>query len=81
MTWNPIAGVRIGSNERRILAFLEKHNDLTALELTEMIYEKKIVAHDSVEYKSVNRSLHSLERKGLVKRISERTRWGKITAK
>lgn len=76
--------VRIGSNERKILALLEENKSLTCLELAEQIYGKKLECkylRSSHEYSSVNRSLLSLEQKGLVKRTSGKIQWSKIETK
>jgi DNA-binding MarR family transcriptional regulator len=76
--------VRLSLNQKRILAFLKKHGSLTALQLAEKVYEKKLVykyLSGCPEYSSVRRSLLSLERKGLVKRSGGAIVWSRTESK
>jgi predicted transcriptional regulator len=47
---------------------------MTTKELAEMVFGKP-VEYKTKEYSSINRSLHSLERKRLVQRVHVQLRW------
>jgi predicted transcriptional regulator len=48
--------------------------EMTTKELAEMVYGKP-VAYKTKEYSSISRSLNSLERRGLIKRVQVQLRW------
>jgi predicted transcriptional regulator len=47
---------------------------MTTKELAELVFGKP-VEYKTKEYSSISRSLHSLEKQGLVKRIQVQLRW------
>jgi predicted transcriptional regulator len=47
---------------------------MTSKEIAETVFGR-IVEYESKEYSSVSRSLRSLERQGLVKRVQVKLRW------
>jgi DNA-binding MarR family transcriptional regulator len=64
----------LSKNQKLILKFLEVKPEMTTKELAEMVFGKP-VEYKTREYSSVSRSLHSLERRGLVKRVQIQLRW------
>lgn len=64
----------LSKNQRRILEFLEVKPEMTTKELAELVFGKP-VDYKTKEYSSINRSLHSLERRGLIKRVQIQLRW------
>ncbi|MCW3982894.1 MAG: hypothetical protein NWE96_02745 [Candidatus Bathyarchaeota archaeon] len=56
------------------MKYLEIKPEMTTKELAETIFGR-IVEYQSHEYSSVSRSLRSLERRGLVKRVQVQLRW------
>jgi predicted transcriptional regulator len=64
----------LSKNQKRILQFLEVKPEMTTKELAEMIFGKP-VEYKSKEYSSIYRSLLSLERRGLIKRVQIQLRW------
>lgn len=48
--------------------------EMTTKELAEFVFSKP-VGYKTKEYSSISRSLHSLERQGLVKRVQIQLRW------
>jgi predicted transcriptional regulator len=48
--------------------------DMTTKELAEMVFGKP-VEYKTTEYSSISRSLHSLERQGLIQRVHVQLRW------
>lgn len=57
-----------------ILKFLEVKPEMTTKELAELVFSKP-VGYKTKEYSSISRSLHSLERQGIVKRVQIQLRW------
>jgi predicted transcriptional regulator len=47
---------------------------MTTKELAELVFGKP-VDYKTKEYSSISRSLHSLERQGLIKRVQVQLRW------
>lgn len=64
----------LSKNQKSILKFLEVKPEMTTKELAEMVFGKP-VRYKTNEYTSVSRSLRSLERQGLVKRVQIKLRW------
>ena len=71
------AGIYLGhlsKNQKRIIEYLKIRPEMTTKEIAEMVFGK-IVKYQSKEYSSVYRSLQSLERQGLIKRVQVQLRW------
>ena len=64
----------LSANQKLILKFLEVKPEMTTKELAEMVFGKP-VEYKSAQYASVGRSLRSLERQGLIKRVQVQLRW------
>jgi predicted transcriptional regulator len=64
----------LSKNQKLILQFLEVKPEMTTKELAEMVFDKP-VEYKSKEYSSTYRSLLSLERQGLIKRVQIQLRW------
>jgi DNA-binding MarR family transcriptional regulator len=64
----------LSKNQKLILEFLEMKPDMTTKELAELVFGKP-VDYKTKEYSSISRSLHSLERKGLIQRVQVKLRW------
>ena len=64
----------LSKNQRLILKFLEVKPEMTTKELAELVFGKP-VDYKTKEYSSISRSLHSLERRGLIKRVQIQLRW------
>ena len=64
----------LSENQKLILKFLEIKPEMTTKELAELVFGKP-VDYISKEYSSIHRSLLSLERRGLIKRVQIRLRW------
>ena len=64
----------LSKNQKLILEFLEMKPNMTAKELAELVFGKP-VDYKTKEYSSISRSLHSLERKGLIQRVQVKLRW------
>lgn len=56
------------------MEILEVKPEMTTREIAEMVFGK-IVEYKSKEYSSINRSLRSLERQGLIQRVQVQLRW------
>jgi DNA-binding MarR family transcriptional regulator len=66
--------VRLSKNQKLILKFLEVKPEMTTKELAEMVFSKP-VEYKSAQYASIGRSLRSLERQGLIKRVQIQLKW------
>ena len=66
--------VRISKNQKKILEILSIKPDMTTKEVAEMIYGK-LIKYKTKEYSSIHRSLMSLEKHGLIKRVQVKLRW------
>jgi predicted transcriptional regulator len=66
--------VRMSKNQRVILDLLEIKPEMTTKEIAEMVFSKPL-GYKTNEYRSINRSLNTLEKKGLVKRVQVQLRW------
>ena len=64
----------LSKNQKLILQFLEVKPEMTTKELAELVFGKP-VEYKTKEYSSVHRSLLSLERRGLTKRVQIQLRW------
>lgn len=64
----------LSKNQRIILKLLEVKPEMTTKEIAEMVFGK-LVEYKTKEYSSINRSLRSLERQGLVQRVQVHLRW------
>jgi Fe2+ or Zn2+ uptake regulation protein len=66
--------VRISKNQKKILEILSIKPDMTTKEIAEMIFGK-LIEYKTKEYSSIHRSLMSLEKQGLIKRVQVKLRW------
>jgi predicted transcriptional regulator len=64
----------LSKNQKLILQFLEVKPEMTTKELAELVFGKP-VKYKTKDYSSVHRSLLSLERRGLTKRVQIQLRW------
>ena len=64
----------ISRRQKKILEILEVKPEMTTKEIAEMIYGK-LVECRTKEYSSINRSLRSLEREGIIQRVFIQLRW------
>ena len=61
-------------NQKIILKFLEVKPEMTTKELAELVFGKP-VKYKTKEYSSIHRSLISLEKRRLIKRVQIQLRW------
>ena len=66
--------VRISKNQKKILEILAIKPDMTTKEIAEMVFGK-LIEYKTKEYSSIHRSLLSLEKHGLIKRVQVKLRW------
>jgi len=66
--------VRISKNQKKILEILNIKQDMTTKEIAEMVFGK-LIEYKTKEYSSIHRSLISLEREGLIKRVQVKLMW------
>ena len=66
--------VRISKNQKKILEILAIKPDMTTKEMAEMVFGK-LIQYKTKEYSSIHRSLLSLEKQGLIKRVQVKLRW------
>ena len=66
--------VRISKNQKKILEILSIKPDMTTKEIAEMVFGK-LIEYKTKEYSSIHRSLLSLEKQGLIKRVQVKLRW------
>ena len=64
----------ISKRQKKILEILEVKPEMTTKEIAEMIYGR-LVECRTKEYSSINRSLRSLEREGIIQRVFVQLRW------
>jgi DNA-binding MarR family transcriptional regulator len=69
----------LSKNQRKILEILDVKPEMTTKEIAEMVYGR-LVESKTKEYSSVNRSLRSLEKNGLVQRVYVQLRWRRKTS-
>ena len=70
----------LSKNQKKILEILEIKPDMTTKEIAEMVFGK-IVEYKTKEYASVHRSLISLEKQGLIRRVHVQLRWQRADKK
>lgn len=75
----PTKGPHVGKLERRILDILQMYPDLTARDIAEILWARNIRCK-TAEYSSVHRSLRSLYKKGLVKKMGGQVKWRKTNS-
>ncbi len=64
----------LSKNQRRIIEMLEIKPEMTTKEIAEMLFGKTVM-YKSKEYASVYRSLASIEKQGIIKRVQVQLRW------
>ncbi len=64
----------ISKRQRKILEILEVKPEMTTKEIAEMVFGR-LVECRTKEYSSINRSLRSLEREGMLQRVFVQLRW------
>ena len=64
----------ISKRQKKILEILDVKPEMTTKEIAEMIYGR-LVECRTKEYSSINRSLRSLEREGMIQRVFIQLRW------
>jgi DNA-binding transcriptional ArsR family regulator len=64
----------LSKNQKLILKFLDVKPEMTTREIAEMVFGK-LVEYKTKEYSSISRSLRSLERRGLIRRVHVQLRW------
>ncbi len=64
----------LSKNQKKILEILNVKPEMTTKEIAEMVFGK-LVQYKSKEYSSINRSLRSLEKQGLIQRVYVQLRW------
>ena len=64
----------LSKNQKLILKFLKVKPEMTTKELAELVFGEP-VEYKTKEYSSISRSLHTLERQGIVKRVQVQLRW------
>jgi DNA-binding MarR family transcriptional regulator len=65
---------RLSKRQKKILEILEVKPEMTTKEIAEMIFGR-LVQCRTKEYSTINRSLRSLEREGLIQRVFVQLRW------
>jgi len=70
----------LSKNQKKILEILKIKPDMTTKEIAEMVFGK-IVEYKTKEYASVHRSLISLEKQGLIRRVHVQLRWQRADLK
>jgi predicted transcriptional regulator len=65
---------RLSEHQKLLLQFLQVKTEMTAKELAEMVFSRP-VEYKSKEYSSISRSLNSLEKQGIVKRVQVKLKW------
>jgi DNA-binding MarR family transcriptional regulator len=66
--------VRLSKNQKMILRFLAIKPEMTTKEIAELVYGRP-VEYKTKEYSSISRSLNTLEKKGLLKKVQVQLRW------
>jgi DNA-binding MarR family transcriptional regulator len=64
----------ISKRQKKILEILEVKPEMTTKEIAEMVFGR-LVECRTKEYSSINRSLRSLEKEGMIQRIFVQLRW------
>ncbi len=68
----------LSKNQKRILEILDVKPEMTTREIAEMVYGR-LIECKTKEYSSINRSLRSLEKQGMVQRVFVQLRWKRKT--
>jgi Fe2+ or Zn2+ uptake regulation protein len=68
---------RLSKNQKTILEILEIKPEMTTKEIAESVYGR-LINYVSKEYSSTYRSLLSLERQGIIRRVHVQLRWRRI---
>jgi DNA-binding MarR family transcriptional regulator len=66
--------VRLSKNQKIILKFLAVKPEMTTREIAELVYGRP-VEYKTKEYSSISRSLNTLEKKGVLKKVQVQLRW------
>ena len=66
--------MRLSKNQKIILKFLAVKPEMTTREIAELVYGRP-VEYKTKEYSSISRSLNTLEKKGLLKKVQVQLRW------
>ena len=66
--------MRLSKNQKMILRFLAIKPEMTTKEIAELVYGRP-VEYKTKEYSSISRSLNTLEKKGLLKKVQVQLRW------
>ena len=66
--------MRLSKNQKMILKFLAIKPEMTTKEIAELVYSRP-VEYKTKEYSSISRSLNTLEKKGLLKKVQVQLRW------
>jgi DNA-binding MarR family transcriptional regulator len=64
----------ISKRQKKILEILDVKPEMTTKEIAEMIFGR-LVECRTKEYSSINRSLRSLEKEGIIQRVFVQLRW------
>lgn len=64
----------LSKKQKKILEILDVKPEMTTREIAEMIHGR-LIECKTKEYSSINRSLRSLEKQGLVQRVFIQLRW------
>ena len=68
----------LSKRQEKILEILEVKPEMTTKEIAEMVFGR-LVDYRTKEYSSINRSLRSLEKHGLIQRVFVQLRWRRKT--
>ena len=66
--------MRLSKNQKIILKFLAVKPEMTTREIAELVYGRP-VEYKTKEYSSISRSLNTLEKKGVLKKVQVQLRW------
>ena len=64
----------LSGHQKQILEILQVKPEMTTREIAEMVFGK-LVECKTKEYSSINRSLRSLEKQGLIQRVFVQLKW------
>jgi DNA-binding MarR family transcriptional regulator len=73
-------GYKLSKHQKQILEILAVKPNMPTKDLAEMVYGR-IVEYKSKEYSSTHRSLITLEKHGLIKRVRTQLTWQRTHAK
>ncbi len=66
--------LHLSKRQKEILEILDVKPEMTTREIAEMIHGR-LIECKTKEYSSINRSLRSLEKQGLIQRVFVQLRW------